>query len=82
LQRNEIPSRLYSAADLEAGPPPPEQDAANDKQMDAFFKEVAAIKVLSCKDLAVYTLMHFATLPGQWGMPTCCDDCDFMLLAY
>jgi len=46
LQSNETPSRLYSAADLEAGPPPPEQDTAKDKQMDAFFKEVAAIKVL------------------------------------
>ncbi|KAA6419602.1 MAG: syntaxin of plants [Trebouxia sp. A1-2] len=45
FRKNETPSRLYSAADLEAGPPPPEQDAANDKQMDAFFKEVAAIKV-------------------------------------
>ena len=39
--------------------------------MDAFFKEVAAIKVLMCKHLAVYTLMHFANLPGHWGMPTC-----------
>ncbi|KAL0049027.1 hypothetical protein WJX82_004642 [Trebouxia sp. C0006] len=45
FRRNETPSRLYSAADLEAGPPPPEQDAVNDKQMDAFFKEVAEIKV-------------------------------------
>jgi len=71
LQRNEIPSRLYSAADLEAGPPPPEQDAANDKQMDAFFKEVAEIKVLLCKDFAVYTLTHVAKLSGQWGMSTC-----------
>jgi len=70
LQRNETPSRLYSAADLEAGPPL-EQDTARDKQMDAFFKEVAAIKVLWCNDLAVNNLMHAAKWPEHLGMPTC-----------
>lgn len=45
MQIKKTPSRLYSAADLEAGPPPPGHDAAQDKQMDVFFKEVAEIKV-------------------------------------
>lgn len=45
IQTKETPSRLYSAADLEAGPPAPQQDAAKDKAMDAFFREVAAVKV-------------------------------------
>ena len=45
MQIKQTPSRLYSAADLESGPPPPGHDAAQDKQMDVFFREVAEIKV-------------------------------------
>jgi len=74
LQSNETPSRLYSAADLEAGPPQPEQDTAKDKQMDAFFKEVAAIKVRLCNDLAVHNAMKGANCQGTWGclfLPAC-----------
>ena len=44
LQAHGTPSRLYSAADLEAGPAM-QQNASEHKQMDAFFSEVTVIRV-------------------------------------
>ena len=64
LQRNETPSRLYSAADLEAGVPANGQDPANKKEMDAFFKEVASIKVCrSCQLCRLRGSFRFPLIP-------------------
>ena len=44
MQGDGTPSRLYSAADLEAGPAM-QHNAAEHKQMDEFFSEVTVIRV-------------------------------------
>lgn len=74
LQGNEnpaTPSRLYSAADLEAGPAPPRQDAASEKQMDDFFKEVAAIKVTACPVAFERSADDITKSPDKTGLHLC-----------
>ena len=50
-QGNGTPSRLYSAADLEAGPAM--QQDTETKHMDEFFSEVSTIKVMIDHSIAV-----------------------------